>query len=289
MIYVQQVVQRNQDRVVQPRQMVVDEPAEDRFAPAAFQLECGVVLGEALAEPDRQRYVGIRCNQVGVLVQHHRQAVLPPVVDQQDVVQIAPGHEQARNVHRLALIHRSERRERLVGGKDHHDSGHRRRCDARTEHPPEGFAKALELHGHVTQIAGGHVADDDEVGTVQPAPLRVCRSGIECNSGKRERDEPKQGTRESKHEGLQAAPSYCGPSCSPAARLKSLRSADRRVFGPFAPKFAAQVRHRPCYEGDSGWSRLLMKHVQDEAILLLWVQVVTGTMGLYFLAHLVKH
>jgi len=33
----------------------------------------------------------------------------------------------------------------------------------------------------------------------------------------------------------------------------------------------------------------LMKHVQDEAILLLWVQVVTGTMGLYFLAHLVKH
>jgi len=39
----------------------------------------------------------------------------------------------------------------------------------------------------------------------------------------------------------------------------------------------------------SGWSRLLMKHVQDEAILLLWVQVVTGTMGLYFLAHLVKH
>ena len=37
------------------------------------------------------------------------------------------------------------------------------------------------------------------------------------------------------------------------------------------------------------WSRLLMKHVQDEAILLLWIQVVTGTMGLYFLAHLVKH
>lgn len=34
---------------------------------------------------------------------------------------------------------------------------------------------------------------------------------------------------------------------------------------------------------------LLMKHVQDEAILLLWVQLVTGTMGLYFLAHLVKH
>jgi hypothetical protein len=41
--------------------------------------------------------------------------------------------------------------------------------------------------------------------------------------------------------------------------------------------------------GGSGWSRSIMKHVQDEAILLLWVQVVTGTMGLYFLAHLVKH
>ena len=39
----------------------------------------------------------------------------------------------------------------------------------------------------------------------------------------------------------------------------------------------------------SDWSCLLMKHVRDEAILLLWVQVVTGTMGLYFLAHLVKH
>ena len=37
------------------------------------------------------------------------------------------------------------------------------------------------------------------------------------------------------------------------------------------------------------WSRLFMKHVHDEAILLLWVQVVTGTMGLYFLAHLVTH
>ena len=33
----------------------------------------------------------------------------------------------------------------------------------------------------------------------------------------------------------------------------------------------------------------IMKHVQDEAILLLWIQVVTGTMGLYFLAHLVSH
>jgi hypothetical protein len=32
-----------------------------------------------------------------------------------------------------------------------------------------------------------------------------------------------------------------------------------------------------------------MKHVHDEAILLLWIQVVTGTMGLYFLAHLVAH
>ena len=42
-------------------------------------------------------------------------------------------------------------------------------------------------------------------------------------------------------------------------------------------------------KGGSDWSRPLMKHVQDEAILLLWVQVVTGTMGLYFLAHLVKH
>ena len=33
----------------------------------------------------------------------------------------------------------------------------------------------------------------------------------------------------------------------------------------------------------------VVRNIQDEAILLLWVQVLTGTVGLYVLAHFLRH
>jgi len=34
---------------------------------------------------------------------------------------------------------------------------------------------------------------------------------------------------------------------------------------------------------------MAVRNIQDEAILLMWVQVLTGTVGLYVLAHFLRH
>jgi len=125
---------------------------------------------------------------MGVLMEDDREGLVAAAAVHPDVVHVVPRDEQAVDLDRPALELRHERLERAIARKDDNDRRHGGRRHLRAQDAAERLAKTFELDGDVPERIAAHVADDDEIGTIETAPFgRARRRGHDAHEKKQQR------------------------------------------------------------------------------------------------------